>query len=58
LLLPLVQAQKQAATPYVVLSGTVKPGQSRDAVSGGLPCTFQLLASLLWLAPLVPLSCF
>ena len=29
------EVQKQAATPYVVLSGTVKPGQSRDAVSGG-----------------------
>ncbi|KAL4429830.1 hypothetical protein ABPG77_010947 [Micractinium sp. CCAP 211/92] len=28
------QVQKQAATPYVVLSGTIKPGQSRDAVSG------------------------
>ncbi|GAB4814564.1 hypothetical protein N2152v2_001610 [Parachlorella kessleri] len=28
------QVQKQAATPYVVLSGTVKPGQSRDATSG------------------------
>ncbi|KAI3429836.1 hypothetical protein D9Q98_010149 [Chlorella vulgaris] len=28
------QVQKQAATPYVVLSGTIKPGQSRDATSG------------------------
>ncbi|KAL4437375.1 hypothetical protein ABPG75_004514 [Micractinium tetrahymenae] len=28
------QVQKQAATPYVVLSGTIKPGQSRDAASG------------------------
>ena len=26
--------QKQAATPYMVLSGTIKPGQSRDALSG------------------------
>jgi hypothetical protein len=30
----LPQIQKQAATPYVVLSGTIKPGQSRDAASG------------------------
>lgn len=29
------KVQQQAATPYVVLSGTVKPGQSRDALSGG-----------------------
>ena len=28
---PPAQVQKQAATPYVVLSGTIKPGQSRDA---------------------------
>ena len=26
--------QQKAATPYVVLSGTIKPGQSRDAASG------------------------
>ncbi|PRW60335.1 SART-1 family DOT2 [Chlorella sorokiniana] len=28
------EVQKQAAAPYVVLSGTIKPGQSRDAKSG------------------------
>lgn len=33
--LPSLQVQKQAAAPYVVLSGTIKPGQSRDAKSGG-----------------------
>ncbi|KAK2078591.1 hypothetical protein QBZ16_003431 [Prototheca wickerhamii] len=28
------QVQKKQATPYVVLSGTVRPGQSRDAAAG------------------------
>lgn len=28
------QVQRQGATPYLVLSGTVRPGQSRDATSG------------------------
>lgn len=26
--------QRESAAPYVVLSGTIKPGQSRDAASG------------------------
>jgi U4/U6.U5 tri-snRNP-associated protein 1 len=30
----LLQVQQQVSTPYVVLSGTVRPGQSRDARSG------------------------
>ncbi len=40
-----LQVQKQAAAPYVVLSGTIKPGQSRDAKSGGW---WVLLAGCLW----------
>lgn len=53
-LCPLLQVQKQAATPYVVLSGTIKPGQSRDAASGARHRAPPVLACWLRLAPPAP----